>query len=444
MKKILLVIAFSVILLGCNIFKNAQVVKEKDLSSVSGLKSFLDGIPVYHAAGINYERNDGTALDIKFSEPVVVAVATKPEKWGYFQFPSIGYRIDRSLQIKWNMAQDAIQAYGKENSGSARSTDGGKTWVSQEESETETVGSVLLPNGDGLEIITPIAIKIEDLKMPKPVGKNLYRLHDMPAIRQGVFLKRLKKGETEWKNEQASLYDPQAARYSQAGLVPVIWRGDIRVAADGSLVAGIYPGHLIGDDGVAIPKSGIFFYKSTDNGHSWRILGRIPYEADQVADPLWEKRAGFSETAFEILRDGTFLAVMRTNDLIGNGPMYASYSKDSGVTWTKPKVITQAGVMPRLLQLKNGVTVMAAGRPGVQLRFSTNGKEWSDSFEMMPFSNDLEAGMTWQGAVSCGYTELLATGPDRFLIVYSDFKYKTQGGELRKAIKVREVTVKER
>jgi hypothetical protein len=43
--------------------------------------------------------------------------------------------------------------------------------------------------------------------------------------------------------------------------------------------------------------------------------------------------------------------------------------------------------------------------------------------------------------VSCGYTSLLATGPDRFLIIYSDFKYAAPAGETRKAIKVREVLV---
>ena len=45
-------------------------------------------------------------------------------------------------------------------------------------------------------------------------------------------------------------------------------------------------------------------------------------------------------------------------------------------------------------------------------------------------------------SVSCGYTSLLATGPDRFLIIYSDFKYKNAAGEIRKAIKVREVIVR--
>jgi hypothetical protein len=53
---------------------------------------------------------------------------------------------------------------------------------------------------------------------------------------------------------------------------------------------------------------------------------------------------------------------------------------------------------------------------------------------MLPYENDKEP-------VTCGYTELLVTGKDRFLVIYSDFKYQNQAGETRKAIKVREVKV---
>jgi len=41
----------------------------------------------------------------------------------------------------------------------------------------------------------------------------------------------------------------------------------------------------------------------------------------------------------------------------------------------------------------------------------------------------------------CGYTALLATGPDRFLLAYSGFKHTTEAGQQRKAIKVREIIV---
>jgi len=44
------------------------------------------------------------------------------------------------------------------------------------------------------------------------------------------------------------------------------------------------------------------------------------------------------------------------------------------------------------------------------------------------------------GADSCGYTSLLATGPDSFIIAYSHFKHRTKDGP-RKAILIREITV---
>ena len=213
----------------------------------------------------------------------------------------------------------------------------------------------------------------------------------------------------------------------------------MHIASDGSIIAGIYPGLYLNEkDGV--DPSGILFYRSTDKGRNWKIQGRIPYEPDLKTDPNGDKRPafGFTEPGFEILSDGTFLCVMRTTDsFVKNSPMYVSRSTDLGVTWTKPETFTRAGVLPRLLQLDNGVIVLASGRPGVQLRFCTDGKgqKWTDSFEMLPFKNEQEA------AVSCGYTELLATGPDRFLLIYSDFNYRNEVGTIRKAIKVREVIV---
>ena len=114
--------------------------------------------------------------------------------------------------------------------------------------------------------------------------------------------------------------------------------------------------------------------------------------------------------------------------------MYISRSTDQGVTWTRPEIMTPSGVLPRLLQLENGVVVMSSGRPGVQLRFSTDGRSWTDPTEMMPYKD-------YNDQVSCGYTGLLETGPDRFLVVYSDFKYLNEVKEERKAIKVREVVV---
>ena len=262
----------------------------------------------------------------------------------------------------------------------------------------------------------------------------LYRLDQLPEKCQGVFINRLKKGEIEWKVERATINDPQAVRGHFKGLFPIGWWGNMHVLPDGSMIAGVYPGFFVPDDNVVDTRSGVFFYRSTDNGYSWNIQGRIGYIPDLVADPKGNQRMGFSEPAFEILSDGTFLCIMRTADGLGIGPMYASRSTDQGRTWTKPEAFTPFGVFPRMLKLENGVIVLASGRPGVQVRFSTDGRDWSTALEMLPYKNE-------DDLVSCGYTGLLSTGKNRFLIIYSDFRYLNKEKEIRKAIKVREITV---
>src|SRR5690606_21200801 len=151
--------------------------------------------------------------------------------------------------------------------------------------------------------------------------------------------------------------------------------------------AGTYPGFHKEPDG-KVKASGVFFYRSVNNGQTWEIQGRIPYHPDVTLDSNGNKRKvlGFTEPAFEILQDGSFICIMRTSDGMGYSPMYISRSVDKGTTWSKPLVFTQSGVLPRVLQLQNGVTVLASGRPGVQLRFSNDGigGNWTDPFEMLP------------------------------------------------------------
>jgi hypothetical protein len=310
------------------------------------------------------------------------------------------------------------------------------------------VRGLLLPNGDRIAITTPKAYPVTELQLPKPVGKRiragsgaeypLYKLDDLQPKLRTVRLMRIPAGSTESKSEQASLYDPVALRYSVHGLFPIVWWGDLRLAPDGSILAGVYPCSMLREDGSVDPKVHVFFYRSTDSGHSWKIQGRILYQPDLKADPVGEKRDGFGEPAFLVLADGSLLCVMRTTDGLGIGPMYASRSSNLGKTWSRPKVIAPNGVKPELLRLDNGVLVLSSGRLGVQLRFSADGKgkQWTAPYELVPVtSKDVKAD-------SCGYTSLLATGPDRFLIAYSHFKHDTGGGQTHKAILVREVEVR--
>lgn len=415
-----------------------------DSAPASGLPvSRTEGVACYRDMTLEYCRDGKPALRVELGEPRAVAVASKPEKWGYYQFPGLARWEDGRLCVSWHMAQDSAVAYGSAP-GVAVSKDGGKTW-------TPHVGpwgisGLQLPNGDRVAVTTPASRKVSELKLPEPAGvvvdtygkskQPLYRLGDLPPELRVVHIKRFPKGGTSWVAEQARLDDPQALRYSTGGVFPMVWWGDLHVAPDGSILAGIYPGYRLRDDGTADPKDNVFFYRSADAGRSWQVQGRILYQPDLAADPKGNERDGFTEPAFEILPGGVCLCVMRTTDGVGIGPMYASRSMDLGKTWTRPEVVARSGVLPRLLRLANGVIVLSSGRPGVQLRFSTDakGQTWTDAFEMLPYQGDGDT-------VSCGYTALQATGPDRFLLAYSDFKHVNPAGEQRKAINVREIVV---
>jgi hypothetical protein len=310
----------------------------------------------------------------------------------------------------------------------------------------EEHANLTLPNGDRLRIVTPPAIKTSDLNLPKPVGQTvdtygnikqiLYRHSELPPEVQGVRLARLPKGGTAWINESAVLDDPQALRYSLRDLVPIVWWGDMRLMPDQSIIAGMYPGHFLRPDGTTDGKSHVFFYRSQDMGKTWKVQGRILYGPDPGADPKGKERMGFTEPAYEVLEDGSFICVMRTTDGLGSGPMYSSRSIDQGRTWSQPMAFAPSGVLPKLLRLENNTLVLSSGRPGVQLRFAGDreGKSWSGPLEMLSYSSE-------PSAVSCGYTDLLATGPGSFLIIYSDFRFLNAQNEVRKAIKVREVRV---
>ena len=411
-----------------------------------------NGVPAYHEVNIVYRRGGKPILKVDLQEPVVISVASKPERWGFFQFPGLYRNAGGQLVAKWNMAEDAASSYGKKDgSGFMLSSDKGKTWSLPDHTVAyhNTVGygnALLLPGTEErISIHTPPALKLSELQLPQPVATNLegygrtfsyYRINELPAVLQGVYLNRWDRNGV-CSEIHAGLEDPQAVRYTDDNLFPVVWWGDMKLLSDNSIVAGIYPAFYETETG-GVDPSGISFYRTTDKGMNWKLWGKIPYSYDLTVDPNGNRRLalGFTEPAFEILLDGTFYCVMRTTDGYGNSPMYLSRSSDRGVSWSPPEAFTPSGVLPRLLQLDNGVLVLASGRPGVQLRFSIDGKgeKWTDPFEMLPFIDEKDQ-------VSCGYTNLLATDTDSFLLIYSDFKYLNSNEEVRKAIKIREIKI---
>ena len=410
------------------------------------------GVPAYNAANYLYRRDGQPLLNVNFQEPIVVAVADKSEGWGFYQQPSLYRRTsDGLILLSIHYAADHISGVTPPNVDRYRlSSDNGKTWTSTSNPPWESC-ALTIGNGEGLVNYSPAAVHKNDMELPLPqclgttkdmYGRNyaFYRVAELPSIMQGVWLTRYAKNSTSWTRTHATMDDPRAVRFSDNDYFQVKWWGEMKLLPDNSLVAGIYATFYELPSGKVDDPSGISFYKSVDHGYNWRILGKIPYKFDPAVDPNGAKRTGFGyiEPGFEVLTDGTFLCILRTHDGYGHSPMYISRSSDKGVTWSDPKPFTPAGVMPGLLQLKNGVLVMASGRPGVQIRFSLDGKgeKWTDPFEMLPYT-DLEP----KEQVTCGYARLLATGDNSFIVTYSDFMFLNENNEVRKAIKVREIIV---
>lgn len=375
---------------------------------------------------------------------MLVAEAPAGEsRWGRYQFPTFG-RIGNRIALTFHVAEDSARAYGQhgEHPNRGLSSDGGRTWSLVR--ATEPTDGMLLPNGDRIRIgtaeVTPKSIPVGELLLPAPVGTLIgtygqlpyvyYRHDELPAALQGVPLSRRPAGSTQWVEERARLDDPAMLRYTIQEVFPVVWWGDVHLAADGSLLAIVYPCSLAGE---------VACYRSTDYARSWQAQGRIPYRPDLRADPLAPGRVhGFTEPGTVLLHDGSLLAVLRTTDGLGVGPMYRSRSTDLGRSWSAPEVMSPTGVMPRLLQLGNGVIVLGSGRPGVDLRFCFDGRgvHWTDPQPLVPLTSaDVQAD-------SCGYTSLFAVDDDSFLIAYSWFKRPAADGTLRKAVLVRRVTVR--
>lgn len=368
-------------------------------------------------------------VNVQLGQPLLVAEGPASEhRWGRWQFPTLEAGAKGEMLLFVHVEPDSAASYGKARKVYV-STDKGRSWREDDGAARRSYG-LRLPNGEWLRTDTVPATPVSEVKLPQQRAERvsyrtpfqLYLLRELPEKLRNIYFQRF---TSQWTPESQPLNDPDALRYATGGLIPQIWWGDMKVLKDRSLVALTYPYYHASQP---VPFTSTASYRSTDHGRTWSKVGHILYDEPD------RRRDGFTEPALEVLPDGELLGVLRTTDGNGVGPMYSVRSADQGRTWSRPVAFAETGVLPRLLQLPNGVLVLSSGRPGVDLRFSTDGgRTWSPPKELVPLPDRSKI-----QADSCGYTSLLPLGKDRFLIAYSWFTPPSG----RKSIYVREVRVR--
>lgn len=419
-----------------------KVISEETKSD----RTIKEGVICAKEDTIGIVREGKCIAIIHLSEPIIVAQATEDYEWGFFQFPTL-YRNERGeLIVDYQMKPDSYTSYGEETNVRVISKDEGVTWESSDDTFFQKDRyRVELSDGDVLQVYTPKALDIKDFKsFPNPVNSSplraryiFYNESELPVELRGAYLVHWNSVNGKADTVHTVIKDPGLLRYAIDGYMPVVWWGNIRELKDHSLVAGVYPGYYLNSRGEVL-TSATSFYISKDKGYNWDLLGKIPFQegGDIESFTFDSTEKEMSEPTFEILKDGSYICVMRT---WGVFPLMRSFSKD-GHEWSTPEYFTPNGVMPDLCLLDNGVLVLASGRPGIQIRFSIDGDGyvWSQPIDMMPF---MKNSSDYDIYVSCGYPSILKKSENTFYIVYSDFTTKDSSGNIRKSILFRKVEV---
>ncbi|MBR1867236.1 MAG: exo-alpha-sialidase [Clostridia bacterium] len=441
------------------------------------------------------------------NEKVIYLGKTNEEAaWGWIQFPAFFDTRDGNIGLYVHDDDDSWMSIDGETTGKwFVSEDKGASWRPASKDDKDKMGTVL-PNGDVIRSLPnpPTSLKgvkesgwkfatqilpgekmpseirpADDNTLPYPITVKkdifeqefkIYWLDSVPdkLIDKRFCFSRLKKGESKaekyhvlpkWNYRTVISFPPHHATKTDleevmlAGIGLYACRRPI-VAPDGSIYIADYKGNGANPfTGVYEGNCNSYILRSTDNGENWEIQGYIPYRPDTEKDKLAYLKSGFSEPDLAFMPDGSMLCILRTCDVFGGapewGPTYLTRSTDGGKTWSTPEYFKDRGALPKLLQLKNGVTLAVITRPGIFVYASNDcGKTWSQVVEVMTDKD--RSGLAnvppekpnfHQWAGSCCNCSIIALEDNKALLVYSDFYIPDENGVKRKGIKTVEIVV---
>ena len=276
------------------------------------------------------------------------------------------------------------------------STDGGLTWGEELNFPPGNAGRMSVGLRDGGVLFMSGQTKPVDERDPP-------KLQATRIVFSDDFLK--------YEVSTSDVSMPQAAlNVRWATFWPVFDKGKIVQLPSGVLLATLY-GNFKGD-----AQYRTMIVRSADNGRTWQFHASVAYSPKDPDPDLIGSYCGYCEPSLALLSDGQLLCIMRTQGTHYPGeyrPLYQSWSKDLGKTWTRPLPSKPhlMNISPTLAVLDNGVVVCQYGRPGFHVAFSLdNGHTWQDR---VSFSN-LPCG------VITGQFDIVKSGPNRLLAIGND------------------------
>ena len=168
-------------------------------------------------------------------------------------------------------------------------------------------------------------------------------------------------------------------------------------------------------------------FKSCDAGWSWQHYSSIPY--DLGCHKIHQAHITPD------MPQGNWMAMCRSK------PLMLTRSYDDGRTWEMPEAIRPTSINPAGGLLPNGVAFRMHGRPGQHITFCCDGegKEWGNDITLVEGTGDPSIE---QNRNTCANSCTYVTGPDSFVVVYTDYSHRYRGGHRRPAVLARRVTAR--
>ena len=389
------------------------------------------------------------SFHLEIGDPVVVTQgAVGDDAWGHNQFPGLSYTLDGNIVATWCYSSDTIDDY-VDVYRSKVSTDGGKTW-SSDESLCSISNKFKMSNGKyfaGFERANAHEATWQKAYEPgytwstRDGDYKLYFAEDLPKNEDTTVWGYEYDAKTDTKEKfEGTINWPHAVLTEFPGekIYPMTQMfalsQDSIIIVDGVMYLAMYfygfnsasptQEYAVGDFSKYYST---FIFSSEDNGRTWNFLSQfLPLAGIKFSE-------GLCEPTLNVMPDGSIMILMRSG---GNSyPCYWSRSTNKCKSWSTIRKFDDIGVLPQMVTLDCGVSIATYGRPYMRIRATSDptGKKWQSAQTF-----DLASG---ENNSSCYYTDLLALDDTHALWIYSDFKYPNADGVPVKSIITRVITV---